>query len=251
MQPTLSSVSRPGALVKVSVEAGGVPLEVFHHAGSFYVAGTPGSPYVLRVANMTDGRLEVVTSIDGRNTQKDEAAGFMNNGMLLRSRQTYTFKGWRVDDDTTREFLFGADHEDSVAAQATGSAENRGVIGIAAYQEHVPFPPRWYETSFATRGGTCDMNVTTSYSHQSPRPGGAAGMSATGVSIDYDLSTGIGEAQADPVTRVTFKRTGTPDVLVIRYASRNALVRKGVIRDEPDPFPGNGYGRMRSPRAHA
>jgi hypothetical protein len=254
MQPE-SSLSHPGSLVKVSVEVDGIPLHMFHHASDIYVAGTPGRAYVLAVTSRSDDRLEVVTSVDGRNTLKDETAGFRNAGMVIRPRHTYRFRGWRTDDDTTREFLFGVDHEESVAAQATGHAANRGVLGFAAFRE-LP-PPR--TTFTATYSGTAGYNwpsrdVTSPYRS----PGSAvcnvavASAGAASAGMDYDLSTGIGNTQDDSVGRTGFKRTGTPDVLTIRYASYEALVRQGIIKCcDPDPFPGNGYSRMRSPRTRA
>lgn len=256
----------PSGTFRVTVETDGVPLQMFPHGDDVWIPGVPGKSYVIAVSNASSGcftegcRLEVITSVDGRNTLADEEADLnANHGMVLRPGETYRFRGWRTDDDSTREFLFGDDPEDSVAMQASGSAAGAGVIGVAAWREVTPrFAPlrggyiandgmsvTYRSTaSFGTAGasfGTADMNAPVAMAAAC----GEAGMGPS------DLSTGIGKAQHDPVGHTTFRRTGRPDVLAVRYASYELLVSKGIIKPAlPDPFPGGGtgYRKYRVPR---
>src|SRR5215470_16375914 len=48
------------------LDEGGNSLPTFEQAGRTYVLGTLGQRYLLRVANQTGQRIEVVASVDGR-----------------------------------------------------------------------------------------------------------------------------------------------------------------------------------------
>ena len=172
------------------------------------------------MANLSIKRIEVINTVDGRNTLREEPGdAHQNRGLVFSSRSEGNFSGWRLNNDETAEFVLGSpDH--SVAAQATGSTNNVGVIGFAAYAER-----RSLFEDFelgATRGGGTYKGVTR---------GGS-------------LGTGIGDVQSDHVGTTSFMRDGDkPDILVIGYDLREVLVAAGIITPpEPNPFPGTETG---------
>jgi hypothetical protein len=237
-------MTSPRNLISVEVTLGsnGVPLQVFRREdGKAFVAGTAGASYTFTVRNLTGNRIKVAASVDGRSVLDDaEANWHTNTGMVINAWQRYVFRGWRVDDDTTREFIFG-DPEGSVAAQATGTDANVGVIGLAAFQERLPYRPRLqrsgtpYYYGAATRGSGQSMSAPIATTAK-------ADFDTTGLA--GDLGTGIGTYQADAVRRTTFSTDeGSPDVLAVGYASYATLKAAGIIREQPlgdpDPFPGN------------
>jgi hypothetical protein len=214
------------ALIEVSVLMEGEEAELYHHGGMAWLAGVAGAEYTLHAANLTAGRIEVAASVDQRDVLKDEAAHRQQAGVLIEAGSCYEWEGWRVDSATVRSFMF-ADPGKSVAAQATGNPSKTGVIGFAAWQEKPPPALR------AGRGG---MHVNA----VSPLAMAAAG-SPPVRSMNSDLGTGAGDYRDSRVRYVSFTRTGEPDIISLRYASREELTRRGIIRDL-DPFP--GYGRQ-------
>ena len=128
-----------GRTVMVSlVDDAGQAMPLYYLNGRYYVQAIHGLEYQINVANLTRGRIEVLTSIDGRNTLTNNAASFSMRGMIIRPRSTYKFSGWRINDSQTKPFVFTAFDEDTVAKQATGSNMNLGVISVAVFEEEEP-----------------------------------------------------------------------------------------------------------------
>jgi hypothetical protein len=230
----------PGTMIRASVLVQGMKLPVYLREDGYpFVAGTPGRAYTLAVENLTSARIEVVVSVDQRDVLTDKVASQGSGGMLLGAGVTQEWKGWRVSDTAVREFLF-ADPSVSVAAQATGDPSSTGVIGFMAWQEAVVMRPQ------------SPMSTMDSYEYKAggarPRGGlttNSSSPSAAGASANSDLGTGIGDYLEDKVRYVSFTRAGSPDILTLGYASKEELIRRGIIRD-PDPFPG-GYERYVRP----
>jgi hypothetical protein len=240
-----TTVTSPGTTVEASVLIDGRPVKLYRrNDGRMFAPGIPGSAYTLRVRNRTANRIEVIVTVDGRHVLKDEPGHPSDcHGMVLRPHDTYEFRGWRISDDESREFLFG-DPGSSVAAQATGSAANIGVIGFAAWREREAWS--LYGGSPILRGTghvTRDMAVATASAGPATF---SADMESTG-----SLGTGIGASQEDRVGRTNFTRiTGEPDILFIGYDTEAELVRRGIIGPaDPDAFPGalTGYEKYATP----
>ncbi len=226
-------VQSPDKTFEVSVLSGGLPEQLYRRPGDgkVFVVGIKGRTYTLRVRNLTSGRIEVINTVDGRHTLKDEPGDTAAcKGLVFSANSTGVFTGWRLNDDQTREFKFGSPAA-SVAAQATGSTANTGVIGFAVYREQVSYPT---------------YTTTTRYT-------GAVGQSSgASASADYageavasaSLGTGMGEKQDDHVGRTTFTRAyGGPDILVIGYDTEEVLRQQGILGPvEPSAFPGAGTG---------
>jgi hypothetical protein len=228
------------ANIRVSVLIDGQPQPLYRRLdGKVFVAGAPGQAYALRVENLSDGQIEVVAAVDQRNVLKDEPVNLKTaNGMLIRSRGSYTWKGWRLDDANVGQFVFGTP-EVSVAAQATSSVSSTGVIGFAVYTE---LPYGGY-SPYATRSGGVSKGVSRG------GPSLMGGASRGGFEVEErSLGTGIGATVSDGVQHVHFSRApGDPAIVGLGYHTYEVLDAMGLIRaGEPEPFPepstATGYG---------
>jgi hypothetical protein len=230
-----TAVRTPAGTTEISVLVSGVPQPLYRHpsGGRPFVAGQPGRFYTLRVRNLTAARIEVINSVDGRNTLKDEPGDIAaNQGLVFPAHATGEFTGWRVNREETREFIFGEPSR-SVAAQATGSEANTGVIGFAVYRER----------SYA---------YATTYNAAAPVVAAATFDCDWGdepVVRGSSLGTGIGERREDRVAPTSFTRAmSEPDVLVVGYETEHILHERGLTGPaEPDAFPGVGTGYERYP----
>jgi hypothetical protein len=222
-------------LIKVAVNIGGEDQPLYMRAGDgkLFVAGIQGQEYSLTVVNQTDGRIEVLNSVDGQDTLKNQMANLSTStGMVIGPRGRFEFKGFRSNDDSVGAFVF--DLPVFSVANQVDQVGNRGVIGFAVFQE------RAFRADYLTRG---------------PYRGGSDyALEAFGAPVSKsmsvepsDLGTGIGRDILDPVGKTSFNRASDePEVLAIGYATAELLERQGIIAPpEPDPFPGGkagGYG---------
>jgi hypothetical protein len=240
------TVRDPRGLIEVSVVVNGVsaPLYRLPDGGRTYVEGPVGARYSLQVRNTGGGRIEVVNSVDGRNTQRDEMAGPNSRGLLIEPYSEVAFTGWRLNDQRVSEFVF-AHPQRSIAAHATGSTGNVGVIGFAVYTELVreTFRPKG-----GTRGGGT-FDPGDDYEEELERSPVTMG----GTRERGNVGTGRGDEHYSPVVGVRFDRMpGAPSVLEIGYDEHAWLAQEGYISpparpSEPSAFPGmptgyTGYG---------
>lgn len=258
-------VTSPQGSITAGVVVGSKLTPIYEpHPGDYWVAGVPGARFAVEVENL-GSRAEVLCSIDGRNTLKDEKADWdKNHGLVIPAYGRYTFAVWRHDLDGGREFVFADDITDSVVSQVGGDTENAGVIGLAAWQEQRPQPrpqPPYattpvYDSYRVTRGVT-GQPVTASYACESaPVAIASAGPMTSAGSGEpaMDLSAGIGVYKNDRIGTTSFRRGAGPDVLTIRFASREALEAAGIaVYHGPKAFPGSesatgGYERLSSPQ---
>ena len=234
-----TTVTSPGATIEVSVLINGTAQPLYRRPGDgkVFVAGVPGRAYTLRVRNMGDRRIEVISTVDGRHTLKDEPGDTAAcRGLVFDARSAGEFTGWRISDKETREFIFGSPAA-SVAAQATGSAANTGVIGFAVYRERDYPAAHRAQRGYGTPLGARTVAVASAAASAD------SGIPATTMS-GSTLGTGIGERREDRVGSTSFTRAyGEPDILVIGYDTEEVLRGRGILGPpEPDPFPGAGTG---------
>lgn len=228
----------------------GRPLPVWSHGGRLYLAGRPGAPYALRVANRTGGRLLVVMSVDGVNIVTGETAGYDQRGYIFDPYQSYDISGWRKSESEVAAFSF-ASLPRSYAA-LTGRPRDVGVIGIAVFRERgVPPPPLTAAPEPTSRAGpqredTVEEAVVTG----SRRAERAAPPAITRQPREARLGTAHGPREYSVAYRVAFERaTPYPEfVRRIEYDTYRNLVAAGVVpharppADRPRPFPdGSGY----------
>jgi hypothetical protein len=239
----MNTARSPEGLIEVSVLIEGISQPIYHRSpdGALFVAGAKGQAYTLRVKNLKFARVEVINTVDGRNTLKDEPGDTnQNKGLVFGASSSGSFTGWRLNNAQTRQFVFSDPHN-SVSAKATGSHENTGVIGFAAWREQISTPNHSYECFpvfdsvpvVACAGSGLSSSMSSNYAGSS--------VSVRSVSHNSSLGTGIGSVQADHVGSTTFTRTGTADVLIIHYDTPEALAAMGITRGA-SAFPGSGTG---------
>lgn len=206
-----------------AIEVDGVAQPIITDTdGTHFVEAVIGKEYELVIKNtLSDNRIEVLTSIDGRDTLKDQPASIQNgSGMVVPAGAPYRVTGWRVNDNETLPFVFvDASSGLAVAEQATGTRENVGVIGVAVYNEYVPIRPVGPMDQMKKTRGWPDM----------PRVSYAA----------ESVGTGMGsKIQHDPVGHTTFKRSGEKaKVIMVQYRTRQWLQDHGILSSEyPQAF---------------
>jgi hypothetical protein len=226
-----TSATSPNGTFEVSVLVNGrkQPLFVRRFDGRVFVVGPHGQAYTLQVRNLTSGRIEVLNSVDGRNTLKDEPGDkIANRGMVFGSNASDEFKGFRLNNEGVRDFVFGTPErkEFTIAQQATGHTDNVGVIGFAAYRER---PSMSYRDA-----GFEGLEVPRSF-------GGGA---TKGMTRGGSYGTEMGGYTEHRVGTTEFTRNGSvAEELVIGYASEQELRDQGIIAPpEANPFPGIGTG---------
>ena len=227
--------------------------------GEYWIAGEPGAAFAVEVENL-GSRLEVLCSIDGRNTLKDEEASWdKNTGLVIPAYGRYKFAVWRQDLDGGREFVFGTDITDSVVSQVGGDTSNAGVIGLASWQEkrmQRPLPPTYDSYPTTYRMGASGQSVTAgSLSVGNEAAPVASASAGPTLDMNMDMSTSIGAYKSDHLGTTSFTRGAGPDILLIRYASLEALKAAGIaVYHGPDAFPGSstspasGYEQLSSPK---
>jgi hypothetical protein len=98
-----------------------------------YVVGRAGQRYNIQISNHTDGRYEVVASVDGLDVIDGRTASPGKRGYIIPPRGSLTIDGFRTSEDSVAAFRFSA-VRDSYASR-TGDDRNVGVIGFAFYTE--------------------------------------------------------------------------------------------------------------------
>jgi hypothetical protein len=261
-------------LVQVDVydRADGMTLPVYAKDRRNYIVGTPGHEYAVRIRNCTDGRVLVVTSVDGVNVISGDTAAPSQSGYVLDPWSSVEIAGWRKSMERTAAFYF-TDLGDSYAAR-TGRPQNVGVVGVAVFQEKLePLAGRNLQGYGAA--GSAD---TPPYPESAPVP--APGESRQEVDADSiaepaaaapraraevattppaakdslqtarrppgKLGTGHGRSEDSLVTMVAFERsTDSPvETVAIQYDRRENLAAMKVLPrpyfargPQPDPFP--------------
>jgi hypothetical protein len=217
-----SGTSITRGLFRTEILVDGGPQIIYTgHDGYRWIAGLPGDSYQIRVKSLA-GRIGVALAIDGSDALRDQPADLANPSLQIIADK-YTFKGFRVDDSNTRDFIFGT-VAGSVADQA-GRPGSIGTIGIAAWRE---------QPDASAAYATYDFN--TSYCGEMP----------VAIPRSPSLGTHAGDIKHDPVHRVEFERSGSPDVLEIGYNTISVLYEMGVTQrsadDHPRAFPGSTTG---------
>jgi hypothetical protein len=248
------------SLVQVDVfdRVDGTALAVYQKDGRHYIVGVPGHEYAVRIRNTTNGRVLVVTSVDGVNVISGDTAAPSQSGYVLDPWGSVEIGGWRKSMSRTAAFYF-TDLGDSYAAR-TGRPQNVGVIGVAVFQER-PKRISYHDYDYRARKNAAEsMNDRAEAGAAAPAPPASspadASSSTEAARQSYaeelkpqgKLGTGHGRSEESRVTLTQFERaTSSPaETVSIQYDRRENLIAMGVLpqptpyfaRREPNPFPG-------------
>ncbi len=263
-----------GRLVDVDVveRHTGRTLPVHLHRGEYWVAGTPGAPYAIRVRNQTGERLLAVMSVDGVNVLSGETASVSQSGYVFDGLRQADIAGWRKSNAEIAAFEFTQSPHSY--AERTGRPKDVGVIGVALFRERAARVPQPYPAPLPEPYGRSQPQ------EQAEKPAAAKGIASGGAptapSASQDMSresrndstarsraepklgTGHGQREESYVSNTSFERASAAptEVIRIRYDSHENLVSMGVIREwrkpypsRPNPFPESpvGYGYVPDP----
>jgi len=218
----------------------GLTLPVYSHRGEWWVPGTPGHRYAVRLTNRSPERVLVVLSVDGVNALSGQTASPDQGGYVLEPWQSTEITGWRKSMRDIAQFYF-SDSRDSYAAR-TGRPRDVGVVGVAVFEE----ARRWNPP--ARIGGDGPYRERSGAMQEKAAP--AAPSSAPGMagSRAQAIGTGHGYREYSPVTRTGFVRASRTPVQVteLRYEDAYLLAQRGIgpssyrdrDRDGPRAFPG-------------
>jgi hypothetical protein len=259
------TTARAGNLLDLAVidRDTGETLRTYRDHGKFYVAGTPGHRYSVRMANRTGGRVLTVLSVDGVNAVTGQTASADQTGYVLDPWESTDVAGWRKSNEEIAEFNFTA-LPDSYAAR-TGRPANVGVIGVAVFTERVPVwrkrddeiaraePPPPMPSVNEGLGGRLQDSAAASASRRASAPSPAQAESQPAEKAgafakrEERLGTGHGAREYSHVDNTTFDRASRwpAEQLAVYYDSYRNLVAQGIIerpiaRQDPQPFP-NGF----------
>lgn len=267
---TASAAAHAGSLVDVTVidRDTGTTLSTYRQAGKFYVAGTPGHRYSVRLNNRTGARVLTVLSVDGVNAITGQNANPQQSGYVLDAYESMDVEGWRKNMSEIAQFNFTA--LDNSYAARTGRPANVGVIGVAVFREKAPVwrerddkissrneaapPPPSADASSTAQAAPASPARAEQAQKSASAPGGAAreagAMAARPMpKPEESLGTGHGARESSYASYTTFERaSSSPDeVDSIWYDSYRNLVARGVIPTprpiavEPQPFPNSGF----------
>lgn len=230
------------SMVSVQVVDGsqGQPFAIFQGSAGTFVGGTIGTPYHLRLRNLTPNRMLVVVSVDGVNVVSGESASAQQTGYVIDAYGDATIDGWRKSMSEVARFVFSAPGQ-SYASQ-TGRSANVGVIGIAVFPE-APRPqmvPDFRNRSDAHKSAPAAAESMGGLSADSAQAPAAPG-----------LGTAHGDRQASEAQTTEFRRASSrpSEVIEISYDTLDNLARRGIAMRYPQwtqprrpmPFPVDGF----------
>jgi hypothetical protein len=225
----------------------GQTATVYAHDGQYWIAGTPGHRYAVRLINRSGERVLAVLSVDGVNAVSGETASAQQTGYVLAPWQQTEVAGWRKSLSDIAAFEFTA-LSNSYAAR-TGRPDNVGVIGVAVFRERQP-QYRPYDDAISSREAPASRPRAQAEKRASAGIGSrdsAARAPAPVASMPQEsLGTGHGEREWSHARQVAFQRDSRHpvEVTALRYDSHPNLVAMGVIarpyhrhHEAPEPFP--------------
>jgi hypothetical protein len=246
----------------------GRTLPVHFYRGDYWVEGTPGVPYAIRVRNATGERLLAVMSVDGVNVLSGETAAITQSGYVFDAGRQSDIAGWRKSNAEIAAFEFTA--SPNSYAERTGRPADVGEIGVALFRERpapvyvpqvVPQPAPWPGYNGRKDRHQEKSNGSAAAGAGSPeaRNDSYQGTPQARSPVEPRLGTGHGGRETSVVSNTTFERASSSpvEVIRIRYDSHENLVGMGVLREwrrprhepRPNPFPESrvGYGYVPDP----
>jgi hypothetical protein len=236
------------------------PVKIyFDQSGKKWIEARPNTPYVIEIKNDSYNRYLSVISVDGLNViSGNEAELTAENGYVLDPRSSLKVEGWRVNMNEVREFKFTNDISESYAEKLNGDSSNRGVIGIAFFQQKMY--SSWLSTHTFNSYPTYTLNNSTArglvpgtYTNTSSGPDITCSVNSVHSSKKYDaevnlmhMATAQGETVDSQVSHSSVEFV--PNVSctdIIYYDSRENLIARGIIKENearhPQPFKTTGF----------
>lgn len=254
----------------------GETLPTYVANGRYYVEGTAGERYAIRVSNPTGRRIEAVVTVDGLDAIDGEAGGLRKRGYIVPPYGDVRIEGFRTSLSDVATFRFSS--VDGSYAGQKGKARNVGVIAVALFEERVAenriAVPTHRDPYYGTlRGRVPEPSDKAEAKKDAPRAAeSASGRSASRYGDDEapapsaaptyrpGLGTEFGEARYSGASYTQFVRASNSPVAIaeLRYNDAAGLIALGVplydppypyysndirLRETADPFPGDRFAR--------
>ena len=226
------------------------PLPTFYHQGQTYVMGRMGQRYSIKIDNLSNQRLEVVATVDGRDVINGKPGQYSHRGYVLMPHTELMIEGFRKNADEVAAFRF-TNPSNSYAGRM-GDKTHVGLIGVAIFEERVNRPRRYprprrpqpYFDSMPSHslglpndeGASQERTLDDAPIYGSPRSSSRVKSSRKRApSGRPQLGTEYGETRSSSSYEVTFvRRSSTPNrVYQFSYDSEAGLRRRGVLRSYP------------------
>ncbi len=220
MRPMVPIAVAPDAVrspyqVEVIADDGGT-LDTFFQKGRYYVHGSNGGRYTIRVTNPTDTRIEAVVSVDGIDVIDGETGDLRKRGYVVPAHGQVLIEGWRTSLSDVAAFRFSS--VKSSYAGKKGKARNVGVIAVALFAEQAapqiivdePDEPYYYDEDDGYGDkveGYLDRGSPGSHSRAPSGGGGSGRVAAKRPAPDTSGDDRGGEAEA-PTTSVSGSGSG-------------------------------------------
>ncbi len=117
------------------IREGGDTAPTYAHRDRFYVAGSSGARYTIRITNPTANRIEAVVSVDGLDVVDGEAGDLRKRGYVVPPYGETRIEGFRTSHEDVATFRFSS--VNNSYAGKKGAARNVGVIAVALFEEQV------------------------------------------------------------------------------------------------------------------
>lgn len=235
-----SALAQAGSLLDVDVidRDSGQIATIIAHRGQYWLPGTPGHRYAVRLINRSGERLLAVLSVDGVNAVSGETASAQQTGYVLGPWQQMEVNGWRKSLSDIAAFEFTA-LSNSYAAR-TGRPDNVGVIGVAVFRERQPVV-RAYEEAISKQQGPTDATRAESGAAASAdrrRDNAPSSPAPVAAMPQESLGTGHGQREWSHARQVAFERDSQhpAERHTLRYDSHANLMAMGVIAGPTRPF---------------
>jgi hypothetical protein len=236
-------------------------LNKYLHNDELFIEAPNSGDYYIKITNNSHKRRLFVISVDGRNVLDGEPANIENGkGYVIDPFQSVNVKGWRRTSEEVAAFEF-VDIESSYDKSMGGDGLNVGIIGLAIFDEKEDQweywkkivqdeQPNWWPTTApniwpphikptkykwnesipiwiydSTSNNTPYSNRNYSYETIS------SSYSVTSESVTSNvIGTAYGKPVEMPTKDVSFiKNSSKPRIVEIRYATRDLLIKWGVI----------------------
>ncbi|MBM4321664.1 MAG: hypothetical protein FJ125_17415 [Deltaproteobacteria bacterium] len=246
---------------RVEILIDGHPTSVYRHRSRYFVAGSEGKRYEIRIRNESPRRVEAVVSVDGRDVIDGRPASVGRRGYLIDAYGTATIDGFRTSASEVAAFRFSP--VSASYAARMGNDANVGVIGVAIFPERQAPPPiavRRYWDPYVedeARGGggygagRSAQAETSQPTGATPPPSAKAGADrALGAAEEQraasspvrrerrpGLGTAFGERRTSIVEEVPFEREDADHpaaTITVHYDDWDGLLAAGVV-PRPDP----------------
>src|SRR5882724_888469 len=120
------------------IRENGETLPTYAAKDRFYVQGTAGERYTIRISNPTAHRVEAVVSVDGLDAIDGETGDIHKRGYIVPAYGDVRVEGFRTSLADVATFRFSS--VDGSYAGQKGKARNVGVIAVAIFEEQAPEP---------------------------------------------------------------------------------------------------------------